>query len=348
MLNKKSQLVDIGKIQIKEENFVFDDNENNYVSIKIKANGICGSDLHYFKEGGLGTHKIKFPLTMGHEPSGEIIKSNSKLFQKGERVAIEPNLPCIHFKNTLNCEPCNGGLHNLCPSSKFLGSVSSEGAFQEYLNVHISQLIKIDDQTSYEEATLLEPLSVALHAFNKIKFQMGMRICIIGSGPIGLCLGLVAKLMGAPEILFIDKLNYRLQLANEITGCDFVNENQNDDTLKKYKNYFDVVFDAAGKPQTFLNSLSLAKLGGIVNLVGIPTYDFLSYNPHVARLKELTILNCRRSNQFLKIAYEAFKKNNLPLKKIITHKYKLVDIQKAFETNINYEDDVIKSIIYND
>ena len=154
--------------------------------------------------------------------------------------------------------------------------------------------------------------------------------------------------MGSSEILFVDKLDYRLQLANEITGCNFVNENENEETLKKYKNYFDVVFDAAGKPQTFLNSLSMAKLGGLVNLVGIPTYDFLSYNPHVARLKELTILNCRRSNQFLKIAYETFKKNNLPLDKIITHKYKLDDIQKAFETNINYQDDVIKSVICND
>ena len=94
--------------------------------------------------------------------------------------------------------------------------------------------------------------------------------------------------------------------------------------------------------------MSMAKVDGLVNLVGIPTYDFLSYNPHVARLKELTILNCRRSNQFLKIAYDKFKKNNLPLDKIITHKYKLDDIQKAFETNVNYEDDVIKSVICND
>ena len=79
--------------------------------------------------------------------------------------------------------------------------------------------------------------------------------------------------------------------------------------------------------QTFLNSLSMAKLGGLVNLVGIPTYDFLSYNPHVARLKELIILNCRRSNQFLKNCVEHLK-NNLPLDKIITHKYKLDDIRK--------------------
>ena len=348
MLNKKSYLIDIGKIEIKEENFKDDDNENNYVSIKIKANGICGSDLHYFKDGGLGSHKIKFPLIMGHEPSGEIIKSNSKLFQKGERVAIEPNLPCIHFKQTFDCDPCNNGLHNLCNSSKFLGSPSAEGAFQEYLKVHISQLIKIDDKTSYEEATLLEPLSVGLHAFNKIKFQIGMKICILGSGPIGLSLGLIAKLMGCSEVLFIDKLKYRLEVANEITGCNILNEKENEETLEKYKNYFDVVFDAAGQPQTFLNSLKLAKLGGIVNLVGIPTYDFLSYNPHISRLKELTILNCRRSNQFLKIAYETFKINNLPFEKIITHKYNLNNIQKAFENNINYKDNVIKSVICND
>ena len=230
MLNKKSRLVDIGKIDIKKEKFFFDENENNYVSIKFKANGICGSDLHYFKEGGLGSHKIKFPLTMGHEPSGEIINSNSKLFQKGERVAIEPNLPCIHFKNSLDCDPCNSGLHNLCPSSKFLGSISSEGAFQEYLKVHISQLIKIDDQTSFEEATLLEPLSVAFTCvLIKLNFKCGMKISHNWLRTyVQLCLGLVAKLMGSSEILFVIKLDYRLQLANEITGCNFVNENENE------------------------------------------------------------------------------------------------------------------------
>ncbi len=344
---KISKLLDVNKIAVEDIKVKTSEIHESFLKIRIKATGICGSDLHYFNDGGLGSHKIDFPITLGHEPSGEIIESKSNLFSKNQRVAIEPNLPCLFYNNDQSCPSCGSGNYNLCPDSKFLGTKNFPGSFQDEIVVHSSQAIKIDEKVSFEEATLLEPFSVALHAFKKINFEVGAKIAILGCGPIGICLALLANISGASEIFICDKLNYRLNFIKGLIPCSTASEEELNSNNKKFKNKFDYVFDAAGKKNTFLKSLDLSKSLGKVIIVGIPTYDFLEYNPHVARLKEITILNCRRSNNLLKISYDIFKKYNLPFKKIITHKFKINDIQKAFEHNSNYKDQVIKSVIIN-
>lgn len=345
---KISQLLDIKNIKIKEVNVKPSELKENFIRVRIKATGICGSDLHYYDDGGLGSYKIDFPITLGHEPSGEIIHSKSNLFSKNERIAIEPNLPCLFHKNDQNCYECGKGHFNLCPDSTFLGTKNTSGSFQEEILVHSSQAIKIDDKVSFEEATLFEPFSVALHAFKKINFETGGKVAILGAGPIGICLSLIANISGAAEILVIDKLDYRLEFIKSLIPCKTVTEDQLNEEKKKYKNKYNYVFDAAGKKNTFLNSLDLSRNLAKLVVVGIPTYDFLEYNPHVARIKEILILNCRRSNNLLHTSYEIFKQYKLPLNKIITHKFDLSDIQTAFSNNSAYNDKVIKTVITNE
>ena len=347
-MNRLSQLVDTKKIVIKNKQSSIDHKlQENYIRIKIKATGICGSDLSYFKNGGLGSHKIKFPMTMGHEPSGEVLLSNNSNFKKGDRVAIEPNLPCIFFKNETYCS-CDSRF-NLCSESKFLGSYNCEGTFQDELDIHASQLLKINHNTSFEEATILEPFSVAMHSFDKLKFQIGMRVAILGGGPIGICLAMIAKISGASEIIIFEKLSYRSDFIQNNLDFKTVCTNQNsEEVISRHQNSFHAVFDAAGKPETFNQALILAKPGGFFCLVGIPVYDLLDYNPHIARVKELTIANSRRSNNFLHKSYEIFLQKKLPFSKIITHRFNLNDIQKAFVMNSDYSDLVVKAVIVND
>jgi len=342
---KISQLLDIKNIKVKDINVKPSEIKENSLRVKIKATGICGSDLHYYDDGGLGSHKISFPITLGHEPSGVILESSSKLFNKNERIAIEPNLPCLFHKSDQNCYECGKGHFNLCPDSTFLGAKDTNGSFQEEIVIHSSQALKIDEAVSFEEATLLEPFSVALHAFKKINFETGGKIAILGSGPIGICLALIANISGASEILVIDKLRYRLEFIKSLIPCATLTEDEFVNEKKKYKSNYHYVFDAAGKKNTFLNSLDLCKNLAKLVIVGIPTYDFLEYNPHVARVKEILILNCRRSNNLLHTSYEIFKQYGLPLNKIITHKYDLNDIQEAFKNNSIYKNNVIKTVI---
>ncbi|MDB9765361.1 alcohol dehydrogenase catalytic domain-containing protein [Candidatus Pelagibacter sp.] len=340
-----SQLLDIKTIKVREINIKQSEIKENFLRVKIKASGICGSDMHYFNDGGLGSFKINFPVTLGHEPSGIVIDTKSSRFSKNTRIAIEPNLPCLFYNNDKFCEPCGKGHFNLCPDSKFLGTVDFPGSFQDEILIHSSQAIEIDEKTSFEEATLLEPFSVALHAFKKCNFESGSKVAILGSGPIGICLALIANLSGASEILMIDKLDYRLDFIKDLLNCKIINEKEFMQKTKEFKSKYHYVFDAAGKKDTFLNSLNLAFSSGKVIVVGIPTYDFLEYNPHVARIKELSIINCRRSNNLLHISYDLFKKYNLPFSKIISHNYDISKIQDAFMLNSNYENNVLKTVI---
>jgi L-iditol 2-dehydrogenase len=347
-MNRLSELVDIKKIVIKNKQSIENHKlQENYIRVKIRATGICGSDISYFKNGGLGSHKIKFPMTMGHEPSGEVLISNNSNFKKGDRVAIEPNLPCIFFKNENYCS-CDSRF-NLCSESKFLGSYNCEGTFQDEIDVHVSQLLKINHNTSFEEATILEPFSVAMHSFDKLKFQIGMKVAILGGGPIGICLAIIAKISGASEIIIFEKLSYRSDFIQNNLGFKTICTNQNsEEMISRNRNSFHVVFDAAGKSNTFNQALILAKSGGFFCLVGIPVYDTLEYNPHVARIKELTIVNTRRSNNFLHKSYEIFLEKKLPFSKIITHRFELNDIQKGFVMNSEYSNSVMKTVIVNE
>ena len=337
MKNKVARLVEIGKLEIQTENI----RKLNVgeVLVEMKAVGICGSDLHFFMHGGLGSFKEKLPMEMGHEPAGMIIDSNnSKWLKNGDRVAIEPGNPC------LNCSNCKNGKHNLCDFGTFMGAAGSPGAFREYMILDEHQLVKMNDSMSFEEGALLEPLGIALHSLNQINFKINSTVAIIGAGPIGLSILNLAKINGAEKIIVVDKLEYRLNKASKIGATHiFLESNQTVEQIRDVTNGgVDFSFDAAGKQNTINLSFDLARKGGCVSLVGIPTVDFIDYNPHKSRIKELIVYNVRRSNQTLQSCHDVFAKTKLD---IITHKLKIDDIQKGFELASNYQDEIIKAMI---
>lgn len=306
----------------------------NQILVKLKAVGICGSDLHFFRHCGLGSFKNPLPIDIGHEPSAVVIASNCSKFSPGEEVAIEPGINCGQ------CKFCHKGLFNLCLNTKFLGA-NDIGAFRDHIILEPERLFHIQG-ISFEKAALLEPLGVALHAIDRVHCEIGDDIAVLGSGTIGLCILAVLKKMGC-NVTMLDPLQYRLDFAASHWQAKTHLNDANID-LKHLKNQFKTVFDAVGTQDSIKKAIQLVATSGEICIVGIPEVDELVINPHQLRVKEITLTNTRRSNQKLEKAYNIFKDDNT-IEKIVTHKFPLEDIQKAFEIAADYQDESIKVMI---
>jgi L-iditol 2-dehydrogenase len=307
--------------------------------------GICGSDLHYFTHGGLGSRPAALPMSLGHEAAGTVVGSMyGSGFEEGDRVAIEPALCCGQ------CYYCRYGLPNLCPKTEFIGANSS-GAFSEFLLVDERQLVKIDLVVSFEQAAMLEPFGVALHAVRLAGLEPGQSVAVFGAGPIGLSLVMAAQLSGAAEVYVIDPIEHRCNVAVDLLKvqhsipCGAVNALQYVKAMTE--GGVDAAFDAAGMQQSVHDCFDVVRPGGKVVLVGIPTYEFLHYNPHVARTKELTIFNVRRSRHTLEESLRLLRSRHLPLANLVTHRWPMDSIQEAFETAAEYRDGIVKGVIAN-
>ena len=341
MKNKVAKLTQIRKIEIFEEEIP--KLQKGQILVAMKSVGICGSDMHYFKEGGLGSFKNPLPMYMGHEPSGIIVDSNgSEKFKEGDRVAVEPGMPCVTSYWSMK------GKHNLCDKGTFMGA-NAQGAFSDYVIVEELQLVKIPDNMSYNLASLLEPLGVCLHTANLIEPKFTESATIFGAGPIGLCMYSILKKAGVRDIFMVDKLPYRVKFAKEFGASEsFLLA---DDYNKKIKELTHgmgttMAIDTGGTAESIDGCINVSSVNGKVALIGIPESDFVNYNPHRMRTKELTIKNVRRSNQTLDDCVKHYTGDN-NIEKIISHEFNFEDIQKAFDLVANYGDQVLKCIIKN-
>ena len=341
MKNKVAKLTQIRKIEIFEEEIP--KLQKGQILVAIKSVGICGSDMHYFKEGGLGSFKNPLPMYMGHEPSGIIVDSNgSEKFKEGDRVAVEPGMPCVTSYWSMK------GKHNLCEKGTFMGA-NAQGAFADYVIVEELQLVKIPDNMSYNLASLLEPLGVCLHTANLIEPIFSESATIFGAGPIGLCMYSILVKAGVKDIFMVDKLPYRVKFAKEFGASEsFLLA---DDYNKKIKELTHgmgttMAIDTGGTAESIDGCINVSSVNGKVALIGIPEADFVNYNPHRMRTKELTIKNVRRSNQTLDDCVKHYTGDN-NIEKIISHEFNFEDIQKAFDLVADYGDQVLKCIIKN-
>lgn len=185
------------------------------VLVKLRAVGICGSDLHWYLEGGIGTYAAAYPQVLGHEPSGEIAAVGRGVpdLREGQRVAIEPAITCGH------CELCRSGRHNNCVRSVFMGTPQMPGLFREYAVVPAGNVVAVPDSMDFAAATVIEPLAVILHILELAPIRVGDSIAIFGAGPIGLLTAAVARLAGASQILAADRVAHRLRMAAQM-GAD--------------------------------------------------------------------------------------------------------------------------------
>ncbi len=316
------------------------------VLIRVKTVGICGSDVHYYTKGRIGSQQvIGKPLIIGHELSGDVaaLGKGVKGFRIGQRVVVEPAIPCG------NCEVCREGRENICPDVRFLGTPPVDGAFCEYIVMPEENVFPLPNQLSYAEGVMMEPLAIGVYAVKLARLIPGETVAILGSGPIGLATLLAAKAAGAVLIFATDLIPERLNVAKKIGAHHTFNPEKEDivkiiTELTKGRGA-DVTFEAAGKEETVNQALKITALGGRVMIIGIPEADAITYEPHQMRRKELLIQNVRRSLRTTGTSIKLVKEGLINLKPLITHYYPLEKISEAFELVSEYRNGVIKAII---
>ena len=301
------------------------------VLIRMQAGGICGSDLHYYQHGGFGTVRLKEPMILGHEVSGQIEACGDGVgdLQVGQLVAVSPSRPCQA------CTYCHRGQQNHCLNMRFYGSAMPfphiQGAFQQWLVAEQSQCAVAEGLTA-GEAAMAEPLSVVLHAAKQAGALMGKRVLITGCGPIGLLAVLVARAAGAVEIVATDITAFTLQTALSV-GADVVhNVAQTPSALESYaadKGRFDVLFECTGVPGVVASTIPAMRPGAVMVQLGLGGDMTLPVQAMTA--KELTFKGSFRFHAEFFEAVSLMRGGRLDVKPLITSTLPLTKMREAFD-----------------
>jgi L-iditol 2-dehydrogenase len=293
--------------------------------VQVKAVGICGSDLHWFAEEGIGDARLEKPLVLGHEFAGVIVSGP----RQGERVAVDPCITCGE------CEFCLQGDPNLCIAHTFAGHGLTDGGLRQYLTWPEKFLVPIPDQLTDEDGAMLEPLGVALHTVDLGHLRTGMTVGVLGCGPIGLLAIQLARLSGAVQVVATDRLPHRLDAARAV-GADLVlhaepGSLESAAILAATKGRgVDVAFEIAGENEAVETAVAVAKPGGTVVLAGIPAEDHSSFTASVARRKGLTLRMVRRMKLTYPRAIRLVEKGLVDVQSIVTASFPIDESLQAF------------------
>ncbi|KAJ0471168.1 putative oxidoreductase [Helianthus annuus] len=310
----------------------------NDVKVQIKALGICGSDVHHFKNMRVANFIVKKPMVIGHECAGIIkdIGSNVKSLAIGDRVALEPGISCQ------TCNLCKNGTYNLCKKMKFFGSPPTNGSLANQV-VHPSNLVfKLPDNVSLEEGAMCEPLSVGVHACRRAGVNPDTKVLIVGAGPIGLVTMLAARAFGAPRVVVADVDQHRLSIAKNLGADGTIQVSTNiqdlgEEISKIHKiigESVDISFDCVGFDKTMSTALTATRAGGKVCLVGLGQSQ-MTIPLVAAAAREVDVIGIFRYRNTWPLCIELLRTGKIDVKPLITHRYKFTqeDVEKAFETS---------------
>jgi L-idonate 5-dehydrogenase len=260
------------------------------VEVRIEAGGICGSDLHYYYDGGFGTVRLKEPMILGHEIAGMVARVGAEVetVQAGQRVAVNPSRPCGA------CRYCAEGKQQHCLDMLFYGSAMRfphvQGGFREVLVCDATQAVPVPATMSAAQAAFAEPFAVCLHAVNRAGPLLGKRVLVTGSGPIGALTVIAARRAGALEIVTTDITDATLKIARQV-GADRTVNVSDKDALARYeadKGTFDVMFEASGNAKALASGLAVVRPQGIVVQIGIAGGE-VSLPINIAVAKEIDL-----------------------------------------------------------
>jgi L-idonate 5-dehydrogenase len=300
--------------------------------VRIRAGGICGSDLHYYQDGGFGTVRIKEPFIPGHEIAGEVQEVGDAVtrVRPGDRVAVNPSRPCGH------CRYCLEGTARHCLDMRFFGSAMRfphvQGGFREVLVCAEEQAVPIPEGLSMELAAFAEPLSVCLHGGTQAGPLLGRRVLVTGTGPIGALAVLVARHAGAREVVATDLADTPLALARQI-GADLAinmrTEPEGLDRFKADKGFFDIVFEASGSGAALTSALDVARPGAVIVQLGLGGAMQLPINTLVA--KEIQLRGTFRFDVEFEWAVDFLASGAIDVSPLLTEVIPLDEAVRAFE-----------------
>lgn len=301
------------------------------VLVRLEAGGICGSDLHYYHQGGFGAVRLKEPMILGHEVAGRIedLGAGVSGLAKGLRVAVSPSRPC-HA-----CRFCHAGQPNHCLNMRFYGSAMPfphiQGAFREFLVADVAQCAPAGD-LSAGEAAMAEPLSVVLHAARRAGDLLGKRVLVTGCGPIGMLAVLVARAAGAAEIVATDLSDFTLDMAARLGADRVVNMGKHPDGLAPLaaeKGQIDVLFECSGAAPALVAAIPAMRPGGVILQLGLGGDMTLPVQAITA--KELELRGSFRFHEEFFAAVELMRKGRIDVKPLITHEVALDEAEEGFK-----------------
>ncbi len=316
------------------------------VLIRMSRVGICGSDVHYYTTGKIGSQVVEYPFAVGHEGSGVVAEVGTavKRVRVGDRVAIEPAMSCW------KCDQCLAGRHHTCRELTFLGCPGQvEGCLSEYIVMPQECCFSVPDAMSMDEAALAEPLSIGFYSVQQSVPMKDARIAILGAGPIGLSVLMPALAQGAGKVYVTDKIDRRLEVARSL-GADWVgNPDSNPDIVGEITAneplLLDAVFECCGEQDALDQAVSILKPGGKLMLIGIPTVDRIDFPIDALRRHELCLQNVRRQCDCVQPALDAISDGAMNVAPLVTHHFQFNEVEDAFRLVDAYEDGVIKAMV---
>jgi L-idonate 5-dehydrogenase len=302
------------------------------VLVKVGMGGICGSDLHYFHNGGFGTVRIKEPMVLGHEVAGTVVAvaPGVQSVRIGDKVAVNPSRPCGA------CKFCLEGLPNQCLEMRFYGSAMRtphvQGAFRNMLLCEATQCVKVADHVPLRLAALAEPFSVGLHGVSRAGPLLGKRVLVSGCGPIGVLAIAAARAHGAAEITATDVVDEPLAIARAMGADQVINVAQDPGWVSRYspdKGSFDVMLECSGNERALRDGLEVMRPRGVVVQLGLGGDVSIPQNMVVS--KELSICGSFRFHAEFALAVRLINEGRVDLSPVVSHTFPMLKAREAFE-----------------
>ena len=304
------------------------------VIVRVTHTGICGSDVHYWLHGRIGNFVVEKPMVLGHESAGVVVETGSKVatLKKGDRVALEPGVPCRR------CERCKEGKYNLCGEMAFAATPPYDGTLTGYYRLPEDFCYKLPDHMSLEEGALVEPLAVAVHVMKQSNMKHGDSVVVFGAGPVGLMCCAVARVLGASKVIAVDIQTSRLEFAKSFAATSTY-EPQQGSAAENAKNLIaqndlgtgaDVAVDASGAEPAVQTAMQALRKGGSYVQGGMGK-DEITFPILAACTKELTIKGSfRYGSGDYRLAVQLIAAGKVDAKKLISRTAKFEDAEQAF------------------
>lgn len=303
------------------------------VLVNIAAGGICGSDMHYLADGGIGTIRVREPIILGHEASGRVIAVGAGVggLVQGDKVAINPSRPCG------TCTYCTEGLPMHCLNMRFNGSAMrlphEQGLFRDRIIVDASQCLRLNESADLGAVACSEPLAVCLHAAKMAGEIRGKRVLVTGAGPIGILCAAVAAEAGAAEVAITDLHDAVLGVAMKMGATRVINVARDTTEMERYaedKGHFHLAFECSAAAPAIKSAIAALRPRGVLVQVGVAGDTPMPINALVA--KEIRVRGSHRFHEEFAEAVDAITSGRIDVRPIVTMRYPLEDAVEAFRT----------------
>ena len=315
------------------------------VKIRMLVTGVCGSDIHYYTSGKIGSQVVQYPFPVGHEGAGIVVATGKSVthVKAGDIIALEPAMSCGV------CDQCLSGRPNTCRKLLFLGCPGqAEGCLKEFIVMPESSCFQLTGGLGVDNGVISEPLAIGIYSVERSVNLKGKSVGILGFGPIGMSVLLAARAQGAEKIFVTDKIDARLSIAlkeRAIYASNPLNEDITRKILDAEPSGLDVVFECCGQQEAFDQGIDLLKPGSNLMVVGIPEFDRWMMSVDKTRRKEITVRFVRRQAECTAKALDMMKSGEIDVSNMITHRFPFERTKEAFDLVAAYGDGVMKAMI---